>query len=142
MLWELIEGLFICTLSHLSQYCLSIFYKGRKWQGQPHGQVVKLAPSALAAQRVTSSDLGHRPSMTHQAMLRWRPTQHNQKDLQLEYTTMYWGALGRRRRGEKKEDWQQMLAQVPILKKKKENGAWEVKWLALSHMTSKMAEIK
>ena len=37
---------------------------------------------------------------------------------QLEYTTMYWGALVRRRK--KKKDWQQMLAQVPIFKKQKE----------------------
>ena len=33
---------------------------------------------------------------------------------------MYWGALGRRRR--KREDWQQMLGQVPIFKKKEEKG--------------------
>ena len=33
---------------------------------------------------------------------------------------MYWGALGRgRRKKEKKEDWQQMLAQVPIFKNEK-----------------------
>ena len=30
----------------------------------------------------------------HQAMLRWCPTYHNQKDLQLEYTTRYWGVWG------------------------------------------------
>ena len=30
---------------------------------------------------------------------------------------MYWGALGRRIK-KKKEDWQQLLAQVPIFKKK------------------------
>ena len=29
---------------------------------------------------------------------------------------MYWGALGRKKR---KKDWQQILAQVPIFKKKK-----------------------
>ena len=43
--------------------------------------------------------------------------QHNQWHSQLHYTTMYWGALGRRRR--KKEDWQQVLAQVAIIKRKK-----------------------
>ena len=34
-----------------------------------------------------------------------------------KYTTMYWGDLG----GgvQRKEDWQQLLAQVPIFKKKK-----------------------
>ena len=36
------------------------------------------------------------------------------------YTTMYWGGLGRKSRKKKKEkneDWQQVLAQVPIFKK-------------------------
>ena len=46
--------------------------------------------------------------------------EHKQKDLQLEYTAVRWGALGRRRRKEKKrEDWQQMLAQLPISKKRR-----------------------
>ena len=40
--------------------------------------------------------LGH--GTAHQAMLRRRPTYHNWKDPQLECTTMYWGALGRRRK--------------------------------------------
>ena len=32
---------------------------------------------------------------------------------------MYWGDLGRKKQGKhKKEDWQQLLAQVPIFKKK------------------------
>ena len=43
-------------------------------------------------------DPGCRPSTTYQATLRQRPTQQNQKDLQLEYTTRYWGALGRRKK--------------------------------------------
>ena len=34
---------------------------------------------------------------------------------------MYWGDLGRKKKQEKKEDWQQLLAQVPIFKKKKQN---------------------
>ena len=33
----------------------------------------------------------------HQAMLRWHSTQKNQ-DLQLSYATMYWGALGRKKK--------------------------------------------
>src|SRR3712207_9002471 len=32
-----------------------------------------------------------------QPMLRWHPTQHNQRDLQLECTTMYWGVWGDRK---------------------------------------------
>ena len=32
---------------------------------------------------------------------------------------MYWGDLGRKSRQKKKEDWHQLLAQVPIFKKGK-----------------------
>ena len=81
--------------------------------GQSHGRAIKFAGSTSAAQGFASSDPGCRHGTTHQAILRWLPTQHNQKDLELEYTTIYWGILGRRKR---KKDWQQMLAQVPILK--------------------------
>ena len=38
----------------------------------------------LVAQGFTGSDSGCGPSPAHQAMLRQHPTQHNQKDLQLE----------------------------------------------------------
>ena len=43
-------------------------------------------------------------------MLRRCPTQQNQKDLQVEYTTMYWGGFGEEKK-EREEDCQQMLAQ-------------------------------
>ena len=69
--------------------------------GWPRGQVVTFAHSASAAQGFAGSDPGHGYRTAHQATVRWRPTQHNQKDLQLEYTTMYRGALGRRRRRRK-----------------------------------------
>ena len=39
--------------------------------------------SALAAQGFTGLDLEPRPSTPHQAMLRQRPTWHNQKHIQL-----------------------------------------------------------
>ena len=54
--------------------------------------------SALVAQGFAGSDPGCGPSTAHQAMLRRRPTQQSQKDLQLEYTAMYWGALERRKK--------------------------------------------
>lgn len=51
-------------------------------------------------------------------MLGRHPTWHNQKDLQLKYTAVYWVGGLWREEGEKKIDyWQYMLAQVPILKK-------------------------
>ena len=64
--------------------------------------MVNFTHFAWAAQGFAGSDPGHRPNSARQAMLRRCPTQHNQKDLQLEYTTTYWGALGRRRRKKKK----------------------------------------
>ena len=53
--------------------------------------------SASAAQGFAGSAPGHRHVTAHQAMLRWHPTQHDQKDLQLEYTTMYWGGFGEKK---------------------------------------------
>ena len=57
--------------------------------GRPHGQVVGFLLSVSAAQGFASSDPECRHGTAHQAMLRQCPTQHNQKDLQLEYTTTY-----------------------------------------------------
>src|SRR3712207_1717504 len=70
--------------------------------GRPCGRVVGFTSSALAAQGFAGSDPGRGHGTAHEAMLRWRPTWHSQRDLQLEYTTVYWGALGRRRREKKK----------------------------------------
>ena len=71
--------------------------------------------SATVAQGFLGSDPGHRNATT-QAMVRWRPTWHNQGHSKVENTTMYWKALGRRRR--QKEVWQQISALVPLFKKK------------------------
>ena len=49
-------------------------------------------------------------------MLRQRPTQQNERDLQLGYTTMCRGALGRRR---KEKDWQRVLDEGQSLQKGK-----------------------
>ena len=68
-----------------------------KMRGQPNGRVVKFMHSIWAVQGFTSLDPGQGHGTTHQAMLRQCPTQCNQKDLQLEHTTMHWGALRRRR---------------------------------------------
>ena len=63
-------------------------------RGRPRGRVVTFVHSALAAQGFASSYPQCRYGAAHQAMLRRRPTQHNQRDLQLEYTTMYGGGFG------------------------------------------------
>ena len=49
-----------------------------------------------------------------------------------EYTTIYWGDLGRKKQEKKKKDWQQLLAQVPIFKGKKQKGAVYLVLLTLS----------
>ena len=74
--------------------------------GQPRGRVVKFVCSALAAQGSGGSDPGRGHGTAHQAMLRGRPTQHSQKDPQLEYTTMHWELRG----GEEEE--KSMTAEV------------------------------
>ena len=110
-------------------------------RGQPRGQVVKFTCSASAAQGFAGSDLGRQHGTAHQAMLRRHPTCHKQRHSQLEYTTMYWGALGRRRRRNKEtKDWQQMLAQVPIFKRKKKNHLGSFRNLHTSNMVSDAAK--
>ena len=75
--------------------------------------MVKFTCSASVAQGFAGSDPGRRHSTAHQAMMRWQPTCHNWKDLQLKYTTMYQGALGRKRKNK-------------IFKKKKSGGDSEL----------------
>ena len=65
--------------------------------------------SASAAQGFTGSDPGCRHGIAHQAMLRWHPTCHNQKDPQLKYTTMYrglWKEEGKKDKSIGKEEFQ------------------------------------
>ena len=57
-------------------------------RGRLHGRVVKFTCCAVAAQ---GSDPGRRHGTARQATLRRGPTCHNQRDLQLRYTAMYWG---------------------------------------------------
>ena len=64
----------------MESYYYIYFEINRELRGLPHGR---------APQGYTDSDPGCGPSTTRQAMLRWCPIEHNQKDLQLEYTTMY-----------------------------------------------------
>ena len=48
--------------------------------------------SASVAQGFTGSDVGRAHGTAHQALLRWCPTRHKQKDPHLEYATMgLWG---------------------------------------------------
>ena len=56
--------------------------------------MVKLVHSASVAQGFAGLDPGHRCGTAHQAMLRQHPTQHNQKDPQLEYNYALGGLWG------------------------------------------------
>ena len=77
--------------------------------------MVKFERSASAAQRFTGSDPGRRHGTAHQAMLRQCP---HMPQLEGPTTRIYSNVLGIwGEEEEKKEDWQQMLAQMPIFKK-------------------------
>ena len=93
--------------------------------GQPCGRGVKFARSTLVAQGFAGSDPACRHGTAHQATSRWRPTCHNWKDPQLKNlqlcTRGIWGE-----KAEKKKNWQQLLAQVPIFKKKEKRLATDV----------------
>ena len=56
------------------------------------------AHCAFVAQGFATLDPGCGQGTAHQAMMRWRTTQHNQRHSQLEYTNMYWGTLGKKKR--------------------------------------------
>ena len=56
--------------------------------GQPRGRVVKFTHAASVAQGFAASDPGQGPSTTCP----------NPRDPQLEYATVYWGPLGRRKK--------------------------------------------
>ena len=70
-------------------------------RGWPHGRMVKFVRSASVAQGFAGSDPGHRHGTTHQTMLRWHPTCHNQKDTQLKYTYVL-GSFGEKKGGKKR----------------------------------------
>ena len=61
---------------------------------------------------------GSRMRIWHRSSGQAEVVSHNQKDLQLEYTTMYCGLWGEEKEEEEEKNWQHMLAQVPIFKKK------------------------
>ena len=79
---------------------IKFYYSVKKeiFQGLARGRVVKLVRSASAAQGFAGSDPGRGQGTTHWAMLRRHPTCHHCRDPQLKYATMYWGALGRKKK--------------------------------------------
>ena len=89
---------------------------------QPHGRVVKFVRSAFGGPgfhrfgswaRTWHRSSRHAEAASHIAQLGGATT----KNIQL----CTGGLAGEKAGGEKKEDWQQLLAQVPIFKKKKKN---------------------
>ena len=73
-----------------------------KTSGQPCDPVFKFGHSTAVAQAFAGSDLGRGHGTASQATLRWHPTCHNYKDLQLRYTTMYQGGFGEIKQEKKK----------------------------------------
>ena len=69
---------------------------------QPGGAVIKFTCSAFAAWGLLVWILGMDLQAAHQPMLWQCPTQKNEKDLQLGYTTRYWGFGEGKKRGEGK----------------------------------------
>ena len=63
--------------------------------------MVKVRRSASVAQGSSSSDPGRGHGTAHQAMLRRRPPQQNEKDLQPEYATRHWGVFGEKKKKKK-----------------------------------------
>ena len=79
--------------------------------------VVKFMRSASAAQGLAGSDPGRRLAPLIRPCWGGVPHATTRRTHNIEYTTMYWGALGRKRRRRKK-DWQRMWAQGQSLRKK------------------------
>ena len=100
-----------------------------KKQGLTRGRVGKFA-RAPAAQGFHGSDPEHRPSTAHQAMLRRRPTWHNQQDHNYSIQLCTRGLWGEKEEG-KKKDWQQVF--LNLLKAKQE-AALEKCWDALKDL--------
>ena len=86
--------------------------------GQPQGLVVKLPRWASVARGFSGSDPGYRHGIAHQAML-MSHTGHPEALTTRIYNYVLRGFGEKKKR---KEDWQQMLAEVLILKKKERNA--------------------
>ena len=78
-------------MSHDKGTELSFCQLNKLIEGQLCGLVVKFVRSAVVAQGL---DPGRGHGTARRATLGRRPTSHNQKDLQVRYTTMYRGGLG------------------------------------------------
>ena len=91
------------------------------FQANPGGLVVKVLPSPLEWPGFSFRAWNHTTSLSV-VMLWWQLTQKNQKDYN-QNIQLCTGALGREKKRERKEDWQQVLAQgksLPAKKKRKE----------------------
>ena len=87
----------------------------KKMRGQPRGRVVKFTCSASVAQGFSSLDARHRPkhrssshaeAMSHMAQPEGSTTRI--------YNYVLGGFGEKKKKGGKKEDWQQVLAQLPV----------------------------
>ena len=81
-------------------------------------RAVKFTRSASAAQGFAGSDPGLGHGTACQATLRWHPPEPEGPTTRI-CNYVLGGFREKEKKRKKKEDWQQMLAQVPILKKEK-----------------------
>ena len=95
--------------------------KKKPW-GRPRGRVAKFARSASMAQGFASLD----PGNGHGTMSGHAEAASHMPQLEGPTTRIYNYVLGDfgEKKGEKKEDHQQMLAQVPVFKKKRKKALW------------------
>ena len=90
--------------------------KQTSW-GWPRGRVAKFTHSALATHGFTGSDPGRRRSTTHQDHAGAASHIAQPEALTTRIYNYVLRGFGEKKK-KKRKDWQQMLAQVPILKKK------------------------
>ena len=107
--WDLITLKTAGTEKNLRKPLLNMQFKLKSIQnwktgGQPCGRVVGFTGSASAAPGFAGWDPSCGQGTAHQAMLRCHLTQPSQKDLELEYATMYWGLWGREEEEEEQEE--------------------------------------
>ena len=84
------QGLFLPLLFFSHMYVTPFLSIRNLAWGCPSGVVIEFVSSTLVASVHQFGSWAWTYTL-HQAMLWWHLTQKNQKDLQLRYTTMYWG---------------------------------------------------
>ena len=78
-----------------------MFLKNLLFRGWPLAERLSSRVPLQAAYCLVGSNPGRGHGTAHRTTLRQRPTCHTGRTHNEEYTTMYWGALGRKRKKNK-----------------------------------------